>query len=377
MTKFADILAEGTGLSEEARDQIQEAWNSKLLEAREELTAELREEFAQKFEHDKSIMIESMDKFLNDKIQSEIAEFAEDKKALAEDRVKYKARLSEHVKVLEKFITETLAREIQELRADRGKQKANVHKLEEFVLKQLAEEVKEFHGDKKALAEQRVKLVREGKQQLVETKRSFVKKAARVIEENINKTLKKEIGSFRADIKSARENDFGRRIFEAFGSEYMTSYLNESGEVSKLQNQLSKLNEALENAKIERAKQKQLTESVERKLHAVNDRVNRDKKLNELLSPLGKKERAVMEELLQTVKTDKLEEGFKKYIPAVLNENTRGTRSTQRPAMERRKLNESARSVKTGDKRASIAQVEEDQESLAEISKLRKLAGIK
>lgn len=50
MAKFADILAEGSNLSEEARGQIQEAWDSKLLEAREELTAELREEFAQKFE---------------------------------------------------------------------------------------------------------------------------------------------------------------------------------------------------------------------------------------------------------------------------------------------------------------------------------------
>ena len=66
MTKFDDILAEGTNLSEEARSQIKEAWDSKLIEAREELTAELREEFAQKFEHDKSIMVESMDKFLND-----------------------------------------------------------------------------------------------------------------------------------------------------------------------------------------------------------------------------------------------------------------------------------------------------------------------
>ena len=46
-------LLEGTDLSVEARESIQEAWESRLSEAREELTAELREEFAQRYEHDK------------------------------------------------------------------------------------------------------------------------------------------------------------------------------------------------------------------------------------------------------------------------------------------------------------------------------------
>ena len=374
MKKFEDILAEGTNLSEEARTQIQEAWEQRLAEAREELTAELREEFAQKFEHDKNIMVESMDKFLNDKVAAEIAEFAEDKKALAEERVTYKARVAEHVKTLEKFIVETLANEVKELRADRDAAKSNVHKLEEFVLKQLAEEVKEFHSDKKALAEQRVKIIREGKQELADTKKSFVKKAASIIEENINKTLRKEIGTFRTDIKAARENDFGRRIFESFVSEYMTSHLNESGEVRKLQNELANVSKKLDEALVQSAEQKQLTESVELKLAAAKDRITRDKKLNELLSPLGKSQRTVMNELLQTVKTEKLDEGFKKYLPAVLNENTRNTEVNGR-----RKLSESrddVRTAKTGNRRANAAQQQEDDEALAEIQQLKKMAGL-
>ena len=215
--------------------------------------------------------------------------------------------------------------------------------------------------------------VREGKQELVRTKREFVKKAAQVIEKNINESLKKEIDTFRADIKTARENDFGRRIFEAYVGEYMTSHLNESGEVAKLQKEIAALNESLTAKEVEAAEQKQLTESVERKLAAAQDRVNRDKKLNELLGPLSKKDRGVMEELLQTVKTDKLDEGFKKFIPAVLNENT--THKAQKT--ERTKLKESVRTAKTGNKKgASIAQTEEDQSDLAEISQLKKMAGI-
>lgn len=378
MKKFEDILAEKLNLSEEAKLSIQEAWESRLNEAREELTAELREEFAQKFEHDKSVMIESMDKFLNDKVRGEMQEFALDKKALVEERVKYKARVAEHIKAYEKFISETLAKEIRELRQDRVKMSRNVHKLEDFVLKQLAEEVKEFHSDKKALAEQRVKLVKEGKRELVETKQKFVKKAAAVIEENINSALKKEIKSFRKDIMEARENDFGRRIFEAFVSEYMTSHLNESGEVKKLSGQIADLAKKLDEAKVQVAKQKQLNEQAELKLRATKDRLVRQQKLNEMLGPLGKKQRAVMEELLETVKTEKLEESFKKYLPAVLSENTQVTQGPRRkPLVEGAAQRREVITERTGNKRANAAQQQEDDEALAEIEQLRKMAGIK
>jgi ribosomal protein S17E len=372
MAKFEDILKEGTNLSEEVRTQIQEAWETRLNEAKEELTAELREEFAQKFEHDKTVMIESVDKFLTDKVRSEIAEFAQDKKALAEERVRYKARVSEHVKMLEKFIATTLAKEVKELREDRSRMTGNVKKLEDFVLRQLAEEVQEFHNDKKALAEQRVKLVREGKRELAETKTAFVKKAAQVIEENINSVLRTEITQYRNDTRAARENDFGRRIFEAFVSEYMGSYLNESGEVNKLQAALKSLSKQLDEAKVAAAQQKQINEATERKLKAAQDRVNREKTMNDLLAPLGKRQKAVMVELLQTVKTEKLAESFKKYLPAVLNED-KATPQTE----TRSPLNESVRTAKTGDRRASAAQQEDESREAADIQEIKKLAGIK
>ena len=250
--------------------------------------------------------------------------------------------------------------------------------MEDFVLKQLAEEVKEFHSDKKALAEQRVKLVQEGKRELVETKRKFVKKAAAVIEENINSVLKKEIKSFRKDIMEARENDFGRRMFEAFVSEYMTSHLNESGEVKKLSAEMKQLMSKLDESKVELAKQKQLNEQAESKLRATKDRLSRQQKLNELMGPLGKKQRAVMQELLETVKTEKLEESFKKYLPAVLNENTQKTsRPARKPLVEGANRSREVISERTGDKRANAAQQQEDNEALAEIEQLRKMAGIK
>src|SRR5690606_22755362 len=105
----------------------------------------------------------------------------------------------------------------------------------------LAEEVKELHADKKALVEQKVKLVIEGKKEIEETKKKFVENAARLVEGNVNQLLKRELEQYRNDIKSARENDFGRRIFEAFAGEYMASYLNEGTVAKKLQKEISSL----------------------------------------------------------------------------------------------------------------------------------------
>ena len=42
-------------ISEDAKAEINEAWESKLVEAKEQARAELREEFAQRYEHDKQI----------------------------------------------------------------------------------------------------------------------------------------------------------------------------------------------------------------------------------------------------------------------------------------------------------------------------------
>ena len=72
-------------INEETRTQIEEAWESKLTETKEQVRAELREEFAQRYEHDKSVMVEALDRMVTDNLTAELTEFAEEKKALSED----------------------------------------------------------------------------------------------------------------------------------------------------------------------------------------------------------------------------------------------------------------------------------------------------
>ena len=51
------------------------------------------------------------------------------------------------------------------------------------------------------------------------------------------------------DIDTARKNDFGRKIFESFASEYGTSYLNENSETAKLIKVVDMKNKQLDEAK--------------------------------------------------------------------------------------------------------------------------------
>jgi len=249
-------------LSEEVKTSISEAWEAKLSNMRDEITAELREEFANRYENDKSQIVEAMDAMLSDAIKSELAEFAADKKALHEERIAYKKSIREHAALLDKTISEALQKEVTELKEDRKAQKANVGKLEEFVLSKLTEELNEFHIDKRALNEQRVRMIKEGKRVIAEAKSTFVKNAAAKAEKIIENALRGEMKVLKEDIQSAKENNFGRKIFETFAAEFMTSALNEGTQVSKLSRQLKKTTSKLaESEKLLAAKDKAIMEA--------------------------------------------------------------------------------------------------------------------
>jgi len=169
-------LFENDVVSEDVRQQIQEAWDQKVTENRQEVTAELREEFAQKYEHDKSTMVEAIDSLVSEKLAEEISEFAEDRKQLAEAKAKYAVAMRENAGLLKEFVIEQLGKEVSELHEDQKAMAENFSKLEEFVVEQLAKEIAEFAEDKKDLAETKVRLVREAKSHFAKVKKRLYRK---------------------------------------------------------------------------------------------------------------------------------------------------------------------------------------------------------
>jgi len=362
MSDMFNKLFETGLLGEEVRSDLQEAWDQKVKENKDTVTAELREEFAKRYEHDKTNMVEAIDKMVSERLESEIAEIAEDKKQLAEARVEYKKKIGEHSEKLQEFMLKQLTKEIGELHEDRNKVSENFSKLEDFVVKQLANEINEFAEDKKDLAETKVRLVKEAKEKFAEVKAKFVAKSAEIVKETVSKKLSEEISQLKEDIQSARENNFGRKLFEAFANEYSHSYLNEKSETAKLMKLVAEKEEQLAEAKKTITEKDTLVESKQAEIAKAKDDAKRVAVMNELLAPLGHDKKAIMSELLESVQTEKLHTAFDKYLPAVMED--------KKPTIAKKQaLNEGIEV--TGDK--EVKQPVQEKSNLIE---LRKLAGL-
>jgi len=312
-------LFENDVVSEDVRRELEEAWDAKVKENRLQLTAELREEFAQKYEHDKTTMVEAIDSLVSEKLQEEIAEFAEDRKQLAEAKAKYAVAMRENAGKLKHFVVESLAKEIKELHDDQKAVASNFAKLEEFVVGSLAKEIAEFYEDKKDLAETKVKLVKEAKTHLAKVKDNFIQRSAKAVSETVDKALRGEMTQLKEDIEIARRNDFGRKLFEAFASEYAGSYLNEKSETAKLMKVLNLKDKQLSEAKAFAAKAKQLVESQEADKKRLVETAQRKEIMNELVAPLSRQQKEIMTDLLESVQTPRLRSAFDKYLPAVID----------------------------------------------------------
>ena len=102
-------LLDASIVNEETRTAISEAWDTKLVEAREHIRAELREEMASRYEHDKKVMVEALDKMVTEGLTAEIAEFAGEKQAMVEDRVKFKNHMMESAGRFDSFLVKKLS----------------------------------------------------------------------------------------------------------------------------------------------------------------------------------------------------------------------------------------------------------------------------
>jgi hypothetical protein len=202
--------------------------------------------------------------------------------------------------------------------------------------------------------ETKVKLVAEAKKQMAKMKEAFITRSAKVVESAVNKKLAEELKGLKEDITAAREVNFGKKIFEAFASEYQNSYLNEKSETSKLMKVVDETTLKLAEAEKAVKEKEAVIESKDAESKRQADLMERKEKMAEMLKPLGKEKGEVMSQLLESVQTEKLEASFNKYLPHVM---------ADKPV-------ETAKQVMT-ESSGDRAQRED-----ADITNIRKLAGI-
>ena len=341
-------------VNEDTRQAIAEQWEAKLVEAKETVRSELREEFAQRYEHDKTVMVEALDKMVTDGLATEISQISEEKKALANDRVKFNKSMTENANKFNGFLVQKLSEELRELRKDRISSKTGFEKLESFVVGALAEEIKEFASDKKDLVETKVRLVRNARGQLDNLKSKFIKESAKKMSSTVSTHLKAEMGQLKEDIKSARENNFGRRIFEAYATEFGATHLNENAEVRKLNAAVVRKDKQLAEAIKIQHQAKKLIENKNHQIKVIKEANERDATLDELLSPLNDEKRSVMTSLLENVQTSRLKNAFEKYLPAVLSEAKAVKKAT---ALTEQTGNKTAKVVKNNDNANNVIEL--------------------
>jgi len=315
-------LFENNIVSDTVRQEIEEAWNSKVKENRLQVTAELREEFAQKYQYDKDLMVEAVDKMVSEKLEAEMAELVEDRKQLIEAKTKYIRAIKENTKVWKTFVAQNLAKEVKELHEDQKSMADKFKVLEDFVVETLAAEIAEFQIDKKDLAETKVRLVREAKSHFAKLKTKFVESSADKVSSIVDKVLNRELSQLKEDIHAARKNDFGRRLFESFATEYQSSYLNEKSETAKLLKVINIKDNQLAEAKKIVSKQKIVVANKDKEIKTKHESINRQTIINDLVTPLNKSQKEIMLDLLEGVQTDRLKNSFQRYLPTVLEEKT-------------------------------------------------------
>ena len=409
---IANLLGQGT-LPTELVSSLQEAFDKRVAEVREEAEMTVREELTRRFEHDKANLVEAMDRMLTDAVEKnaskkaeQIKEFTEARnafrKALREVRSQYKTKINETLDNSRSFVKSQLVKEVSKLREEKkiltrerlataakfekmkeamaANLSSRIAKIDEFVVGQVNKELVEFNEDHRALVETRVKLVKESRERLRHTQKLFVQEAAKNVEKVITESLSREMKQLHEDLERNRQNMFGRKIFEAIAAEYTGSYWNEGTELRKLQNVLESKEKALTEAQNKISEIVRDNQQASRKAKIAEDRAIRSKTLGELLTNLRGEKRVVMEGMLESTKTEALRDTFNRLLPMVLNETSgKTTNNSSKRTLVERVRSESPRSVVTGDNRGASRIFENnniDTDIDSEVAEVIRLSGI-
>lgn len=243
-----------------------------------------------------------MDEILQKLLEAEI--LSEETKAELEGA--FKSQLDEAVEAAKKDAAEAVEVELKEQWI--GERDALIEAIDTKVGEYLATEVEELKEDvdrfRDLEAEHAEKLVEAKAEMGVEVKADIAELVEK-LDAFLEIRLSEELEELRESIDEVQKQEFGRKIFEGFVTEYRKSFVDEDGVESELREareQLSDTSAALEEAE-KRA-----------------EKLERAAKLDTLLTPLNGRQKEVMEAILVNVATEQLDEGYKTFIGRVLKE---------------------------------------------------------
>lgn len=291
-----------------------------------------------------------MEEILNKLLESEL--LSEETKAQIQEQ------FADAVKSMkEELALEVRAELVEQYTKDR---EALVESVEEKVEAFLKAEMEELNEDIAAFRDLEVEMA--GK--LVEEKKALAEKLGEELDQIVDKIdtfleyrIEEEMVELKEDLEVVKQNQFGRKIFESFMSEFNRSFVDEESIFKKM----SVLEDKLQDA------ESRLFEAEQ-----AEKKANRAKKLDEVLAPLAGVKREQMALILQNVETSKLQEAYNRFVGRILKEDA--------PAVVVEKKEETV--VKTGDapltEEVQAPVVNESEKELAAMrQRMLSLAGVK
>jgi len=295
-----------------------------------------------------------MDEILNKLLQSELLS--------EETKTEITQQWTASVETFKAQVREEVSMEVRSELSEQwiSEREELVSKVDAFVAEALTKELSELKGDIERFRD----LEAEYAEKLVEEKHKLAAEVASELDELVDKIdtffemrLTAELDELKEDLEVVKQNEFGRRMFEAFASEYAKHYVDEDA----VQSQLSAAEQKLADA------EQALAESEEKIAKMI-----REQKMEQVLSPLTGKKREQMAMILKNVDTSRLEESYKFFIGRILKEDE----AQPAVALTESKAGGTKTTVVTGEDPATgttakPAQVNEG------IEQLKRLAGIK
>lgn len=238
-------------------------------------------------------------------------------------------------------------------------------KTEQFLhehLEELEEDIASFRDLEAEYAERLV----EERKQIAETVKHDMAELIEQLDQFTTKCLQEEFAELEESIKEVRKQRFGMEIYEAIEKTFETKFTDTN-------ETLNKLREAQEELE---ATKKQLVEASKS-----FEAVKREQKMNEVLEPLNGLSREIMETILKTAPTEKLEETYEKFIGRVLHDASKKSEkeSAEAPVLaegENKEIVTEGTKIATGDTEPKV--IKEDKSTgLSEetIKRIQKLAG--
>lgn len=295
-----------------------------------------------------------MDEILNKLLQSELLS--------EETKAEISQQWTTSVETFKTQVREEVSMEVRNELAEQwiSERDELIGKVDAFVAEALTKEISELKGDIERFRD----LEAEYAEKLVEEKHRLAGEVATELDALVDKIdaffemrLTAEMDELKEDLEIVKQNEFGRRMFEAFATEFSKSFVDEDAVQTKLSVAEQKLADA----------EQALAESEEK----INKMI-REAKMEAVLAPLTGKKREQMAMVLKNVDTARLEESYKFFIGRILKEDE--------AAPAAKTLTEGTTAAKTtvvtGEQPAATTEHKAEQVS-EDLAHLKRLAGIK